>query len=153
MASGNSLSIRGSQGNGQETKGSLQLFLLVFLFFKDPQEKWPKLPGPGPGAAGGHGQLCGATKLRGAEAGELLSSAGAFARAKTNSSDPSAFMASPPLMLPYLDCYWVGSLDFNSLVEIKWWFPLSPQKVELFAGGSTATKLLADPYIELLEVL
>ena len=37
----------------------------------------------------------------------------------------------------FLDCYWVGSLDFNFLgnqgVSTK------PQKVKLFAGGSTAT--------------
>ena len=38
-----------------------------------------------------------------------------------------------------LDC-WVGPLDFNFFVEIKLGFPLTPQKVELFAGGSTATK-------------
>ena len=36
-----------------------------------------------------------------------------------------------------LDCYWVGSLDFNFLVEIKLGFPLNPPKSEkLFAGGS-----------------
>ena len=40
-----------------------------------------------------------------------------------------------------LDGYWVGSSDFNFLVEIKLGFPLIPQKVELFAGGSTATKV------------
>ena len=34
-----------------------------------------------------------------------------------------------------LNCHWVGSLDFTFLVEIK-----NPQKVKLFAGGSTATK-------------
>ena len=34
-----------------------------------------------------------------------------------------------------LDCYWVGSLDFNFLVEIKG-FPLNTQKVKLFAGAS-----------------
>ena len=34
-----------------------------------------------------------------------------------------------------LDCYWVGSVDFNFLVEIN------PPKVKLFAGGSTATKI------------
>ena len=28
-----------------------------------------------------------------------------------------------------LACYWVGSLDFNFLVEIRWGFPLNPQKV------------------------
>ena len=39
-----------------------------------------------------------------------------------------------------LDCYWVGSLDFHFLVEIKG-VPLNPQKVKLFAAGSTATKL------------
>ena len=32
---------------------------------------------------------------------------------------------------PSLDCYWVGSLDFN-LVEIKLGFPLNPQKVVHF---------------------
>ena len=33
---------------------------------------------------------------------------------------------------PCLDCYWVGSLDFNSLVEIKLGFSdLNPQQVKL----------------------
>ena len=41
-----------------------------------------------------------------------------------------------------LDCYWVGPLDFNFLVEIKLGCPINPQKVKLFAGGSTATKKL-----------
>ena len=34
-----------------------------------------------------------------------------------------------------------GSLDFNFLVEIKLGFPLNPQTVKLFAGGSTTTKV------------
>ena len=38
-----------------------------------------------------------------------------------------------------LDCYWVGSLDFKFLVEIKG-FPLNTQEVKLVAAGSTATK-------------
>ena len=41
---------------------------------------------------------------------------------------------------PILDCYWVGSLDFNCLVEIKGFSTKPPQKVQLVAGGSTATK-------------
>ena len=39
-----------------------------------------------------------------------------------------------------LDCYQVGSLDFDFLVEIKLGFPPNPQKVKLFDGGSTATQ-------------
>ena len=39
----------------------------------------------------------------------------------------------------FLDCYWVGSLDFNFFVEIKLGFPLNPPKSgetkTLFAGG------------------
>ena len=31
----------------------------------------------------------------------------------------------------FLD-YWVGSLDFNFMVEIIWGFPLNPQKVNHF---------------------
>ena len=50
-----------------------------------------------------------------------------------------------------LDCYWVGSLDFNFSVEFFWGFPLNPPKVKLFAEGSTATKERADqlsvPYL------
>ena len=38
-----------------------------------------------------------------------------------------------------LDCYWVGSLDF-SFLENNGFFQLNPQKVKLFARGSTATK-------------
>ena len=34
-----------------------------------------------------------------------------------------------PISRCMLDCYWVGSLDFNFLVEIKLNFPLNPQKV------------------------
>ena len=34
-----------------------------------------------------------------------------------------------------LDCYWVGSLDFNFVGN-------EVQQVKLFAGGSTATKML-----------
>ena len=30
----------------------------------------------------------------------------------------------------HLDCYWVGSLDFDFLVEINLGFPLNPQKVK-----------------------
>ena len=37
------------------------------------------------------------------------------------------------------DCYWVGSLDFNFLVEIKLGFPLTQTKLN-FLHGSTATK-------------
>ena len=33
----------------------------------------------------------------------------------------------------WLDCYWVGSLDFIFLVEIKLGLPLNPQEVKLFA--------------------
>ena len=32
-------------------------------------------------------------------------------------------------------CYWVGSLDFNFLIEIKLGFPLNPQKVIHFLQG------------------
>ena len=39
-----------------------------------------------------------------------------------------------------LDCYWVGSLHFNFFGKSRA-FPLNPQKVKLFAEGSTATKL------------
>ena len=38
-----------------------------------------------------------------------------------------------------LDRYWVGSLDFNFFGKYRC-LPLNPQKVKLFAGGSTATK-------------
>ena len=34
----------------------------------------------------------------------------------------------------YLDCYWVGSLDFNFFWK-SWFFPLSPQKVNFLQGG------------------
>ena len=34
-----------------------------------------------------------------------------------------------------LDCYWVGSLDLNCLVEIKLGFPLHFQKAKLFLRG------------------
>ena len=40
-----------------------------------------------------------------------------------------------------LDCYWVGSLDFNFLVENYWCFPLNPPKSEkhfLRGGGGRA---------------
>ena len=35
----------------------------------------------------------------------------------------------------FFDCCWVGSLDFNVLVEIKLGFPLDPQKVFNFLQG------------------
>ena len=38
-------------------------------------------------------------------------------------------------MFTCLDCYWVGSLDFNFLVEFKLGFPLNPQKVIHFLQG------------------
>ena len=38
----------------------------------------------------------------------------------------------------FLDCYWVGSLDFHFLGN-QGVFHSTPQKVKLFAGGSTAT--------------
>ena len=38
--------------------------------------------------------------------------------------------------LSNLDCYWVGSLDFNFLVEIKLGFPLNPpNKLNFLQGG------------------
>ena len=42
---------------------------------------------------------------------------------------------SPLSWAQKLDCYWVGSLDFNLLVEIKLGFPLNPQKVIHFLQG------------------
>ena len=45
------------------------------------------------------------------------------------------------IVRPPLDCYWVGSSEFHFLVEIKLCcLLLTPKKVKLFAGGSTATK-------------
>ena len=39
---------------------------------------------------------------------------------------------------PRPGCYWVGSLDFNFLVEIRLGFPLDrPTSYSLFAGGSS----------------
>ena len=43
-----------------------------------------------------------------------------------------------------LDCYWVGSVGFNFSGN-QGGFPLNPQKVKLFAGGSTATKKQISP--------
>ena len=41
-----------------------------------------------------------------------------------------------------LDCYWLGSLDFNLLVEIKLGCPLNrARRVKLFAGGKSKAKL------------
>ena len=48
------------------------------------------------------------------------------------------FPQPPQRQTVLLDCYWGGSLDFNFWLKSKC-FPLSPQKVKLFAGGSTAT--------------
>ena len=49
-----------------------------------------------------------------------------------------------------LGCFWVGSLDFNFLVEIKVGFPLNPQKVKLTfcRGVVAATKLEAFAILE-----
>ena len=58
----------------------------------------------------------------------------------TRFSEHSAWHELMPMPVPYLDCYWVGSLGFNFFREITR-FSTKPQKVELFAG-STATKLL-----------
>ena len=49
--------------------------------------------------------------------------------------------------------YWLGSLDFSFLVEIKKGFPLNPQKaIHFVQGGSTATKfsvaLCADGWLK-----
>ena len=41
-----------------------------------------------------------------------------------------------------LNCYWVGSVDFNFFLEIKG-FSTKPPKSYFFAGGSTATKFSA----------
>ena len=53
------------------------------------------------------------------------------------------------------DCYPVGSLDFNFLVEIKG-VSTKPPKVKHFAGGSTATKKTGDststPPVALIQV-
>ena len=42
------------------------------------------------------------------------------------------------LLSRLLDCYWVGSLDFNFSVAIKWCFPLTPPKVVNFLQGVVA---------------
>ena len=39
-----------------------------------------------------------------------------------------------------LDCYWLGALDSNLLVEIKGFSTKPNEKGKLFAEGSTATK-------------
>ena len=51
-----------------------------------------------------------------------------------------------------LDCYWVGSFDFNFLVEIKLGFPVNPPKVDHFLqGGRCSNQVRAlEPVLELV---
>ena len=45
----------------------------------------------------------------------------------------------------FLDCYWVGSLDFNFLVEIKWCFPLNQKsETHFLKGGRSRSPVFAD---------
>ena len=50
-------------------------------------------------------------------------------------------LMDPPGSRPFLDCYWVGSLDVNFLVEIKLGFPLKPQKVKLWQEGQQRLRI------------